>query len=256
MIDDVHELRTDEFLAEVHSFEFWFQSIEGYLSDSTWGHDADAEEEAIDDEDRDRLISVLCNYCVGEAAALEAASGMIQIAPDRHSQIFLATQVADEGRHLEVFLHRLAELGVTDADAEIAKRASPSLLVFKDRLLELVSGKDWESALFAQNVVLESLEFVVFRRHAAEADTITSQVLEGVIKDERRHMGFGENELGRRLSRSPKLQQRLRDFRPELDALVLATLKETAHHLELDAEEERVLGKGYLESVERLGLLG
>jgi hypothetical protein len=33
---------------------------------------------------------------------------------------------------------------------------------------------------------------------------LTAEVLDGVVKDERRHIGFGENELGRRLSAAPK----------------------------------------------------
>jgi 1,2-phenylacetyl-CoA epoxidase catalytic subunit len=252
--DDVHALGSEEFLEEVHSFEFWFQSVEGYLSGLSWGHRPDMPEQRLTGTEREQLVSVLCNYCVGETAALEAASGLVAIAPDRFSKVFLSTQVADEGRHLEVFLHRLRDLGVEDLQKEIELRASPSLLAFKSRLLELVAGKDWESAIFAQNVVLESLEFVVFRRHAADADPITAEVLEGVIKDERRHLGFGENELGRRFAAQPSSRRRLRDFRPELDRLILGTLQDTVRHLGLTAGEEQQLGAGYLEAVERLGL--
>lgn len=59
-----------------------------------------------------RSITTLCNYCVGEAAALEASSGLIRLAPNHHSRAFLATQVVDEARHLEVFLRRIEELGI------------------------------------------------------------------------------------------------------------------------------------------------
>jgi 1,2-phenylacetyl-CoA epoxidase catalytic subunit len=252
---DVHALAPAAFLEEVHSFEFWFQSVEGYLSGTQWGHQPDTAEEPLSGEDRERLISLLCNYCIGETAALEAAGGLVAIAPDRLSKVFLSTQVADEGRHLEVFLHRLRELGVFDPEKEIELRGSPSLLEFKRRLLELVEGKDWETALFAQNVVLESLEFVVFSKHAGDADAITAEVLENVIKDERRHMGFGENELGRRFAASPDSRRRLRDFRPELDHLIIATLADTVRHLGISRQDENELARSYLESVGRLGLL-
>ena len=252
---DIHDLDEQSFLEEVQSFEFWFQAVEGYLSGTTWGHRAETPEDVLSEEERDRLIGTLCNYCVGEAAALEASSGLISIAPNRLSKVFLSTQVADEGRHLEVFVRRLRDLGVKDPEAEIEKRASRSLLLFKRRLLELVAGKDWEAAIFAQNVILESLEFVVFRTHLQGADAVTAEVLEGVIKDERRHVGFGENELGRRLRDAPHRRARLGEVRKQLDHLVLDTLAETAKQIGMPRSEEEDLGRQYLGSVTRLGLL-
>jgi len=250
---DVHDLEPEEFLEQVHSFEFWFQAVEGYLSGSTYGHRPETVEEPLSESERDRLVSVLCNYCVGETAALEGASGLIAIAPNRLSKIFLATQVADEGRHLEVLLHRMRDLGIHDPEREVERRASRSLVLFKRRLLELVAGKDWEAAIFAQNVILEALEFAVFQSHATEADAVTREVLQGIIKDERRHIGFGENELGRRLTGAPHIRARLGQVRKELDHLVLDTLEETMHGLGLPADEHRKVGRLYLESVERLG---
>lgn len=250
---DVHDLEPQEFLEQVHSFEFWFQAVEGYLSGLTYGHRPETAEEPLGETDRDRLVTVLCNYCVGETAALEGASGLVAIAPNRLAKIFLSTQVADEGRHLEVLLHRLRDLGVVDPEREVERRASRSLLLFKKRLLELVAGKDWEAAIFAQNVILEALEFAVFQSHANDADAVTREVLQGIIKDERRHIGFGENELGRRLTGAPHIRARLGQVKKEMDHLVLDTLEETMVGLGLPAEEQHKLGRMYLESVERLG---
>jgi 1,2-phenylacetyl-CoA epoxidase catalytic subunit len=205
------------------------------------------------EEDRDRLITVLCNYCVGEAAALEGASGLIVIAPNRLAKVFLSTQVADEGRHLEVFYHRMRDLGVADPEREVERRASRSLQTFRRRLLELVASKDWEAAIFAQNVILESLEFAVFQDHAREADPVTAEVLRGVVKDERRHIGFGENELGRRVAAAPHIRDRLGQIKKELDHLVLEALEETTLLLGMPRDEHERLGRAYLESVERLG---
>lgn len=252
---EVHDLDPNAFLEEVHSFEFWFAAVEGYLSGLTFGHRPDTPETVRDPLERDRLISVLCNYCVGETAALEGASGLIAIAPNRLSKIFLATQVADEGRHLEVLLHRLSGLGVRDPEAEVGRRASPSLVLFKQRLLDLVAGKDWEAAIFAQNVILEALEFAVFHSHAQTADPLTREILSGIVKDERRHIGFGENELGRRLAGAPHIRARIGQVKKELDHLVLDTLEETIKNLGLAQDEQGRLGRVYLESVERLGFL-
>ena len=107
---DPHRLSEDEFLDQVHSIEFWFEAVKGYLHERPYGFEPDTVDEEIDDRRKDGLITTLCNYCVGETAALEASSGMIAFAPDRASQIFLSTQVADEARRLEVLIHRLSML--------------------------------------------------------------------------------------------------------------------------------------------------
>ena len=252
---DIHDLEPEQFLEEVHSFEFWFQAIEGYLTGLTWGHRPETAEAPLTEIERDRLITVLCNYCVGETAALEGASGLIGFAPNRLAKVFLSTQVADEGRHLEVLLHRLRELGVAQPEVEMEKRASRSILLFRQRLLELVASRDWEAAIFAQNVILEALEFAVFHSHSQTADPITREVLQGIIKDERRHIGFGENELGRRLAVAPHIRARLGRVKSELDHLVLDSLEETMLAIATPQDERGRIGRAYLESVERLGFV-
>lgn len=251
--EELHDIPPERFYEHVHSFEFWFGAVQGYLEGRAWGHRPSTREATLDAAARDRLVTVLCSYCLGETAALEGASGLVRLAPNRPTKVFLATQTVDEGRHLEVLTHRLEELGVPDPEAEIERRASPPLRTFRRRLLELVDERAWEAALFAQNVVLEAMEFAVFHRHARVADPVTRELLLGIIKDERRHIGFGENELGRRLHRDPSLRQRLRPVRRELDPLVLESFEETARALEVPAAERAELGRDYLAAVERLG---
>ncbi len=250
---DVHALEPESFLEEVHSFEFWFHSVEGYLAGQTYGHRPDVQGAPLTADERDRLVTVLCNYCIGETAALEGASGLVAIAPNRLTKVFLATQVVDEGRHLEVLLHRLADVGVQAPEAEIERRGTRSLLHFKRRLLELVETRDWEAAIFAQNVILEAMEFTVFQTHARTADFVTREVLNGIVKDERRHMGFGENELGRRLKLTPHIRARLGEVKKELDHLVLESFEETLRELAVPVAERPELGRHYLEVVARLG---
>ncbi|MCP5029483.1 MAG: ferritin-like domain-containing protein [Actinomycetia bacterium] len=251
---DPHALDQKEFLEQVHSFEFWFQAVEGYLVDRPYGHKEDTEEIELDDVRRENLITTLCNYCMGETAALDGASGMVDFAPNRHAKIFLATQAVDEARHLEVFLHRLRQLGVPDPEIEIERRANPNLVRFKRRLREFVDARDWEAALFAQNVVLETMEHTVFRSHAGTADPITAEILDGVIKDERRHLGFGENDLGRLLLERPEIRARLGDLRAELDPLVLGSFEGAMDDIGTPRSERSELGQEYLTAVERLGL--
>ena len=148
---DLHELDPERFRQTVQSFEFWFDSVRGYLEGLEYGRRPTTPDTPLSEAERERLITVLCNYCVGERAALEGAGGLIQIAPNHAAKVFLATQTADEGRHLEILMHRLGELGVEHPEEEIDCRASASLLDFRRRLLELVRGRDWASAIFAQN---------------------------------------------------------------------------------------------------------
>jgi len=248
-----HDLPPEVFLDEVHSFEFWFQAVEGYLSTCPHGRSPGAEATPLGESEREALVTTLCNYAIGETAALDASSGLIRFAPNRRAKIFLATQVVDEARHLEVLLYRLRELGVTELEAEVQRRANQSLLAFRDRLLQFVDGRDWEAAVFAQNVILESMEFAVFQAHAERADPVTKQVLSGIIKDERRHLGFGENELGRRLEQTPHVRDRLRAVKNELDSFVLDTFDHTLDQIGVVRSQRPELGRRYLASVERLG---
>ncbi len=248
-----HLLEEDEFLQEVQSFSFWFEAVEGYLGERPLGHDPGLADD-LDVAGRDQLVTILCNYCVGETAALEASSGLVRLASNNRSQIFMATQVADEARHVEVFRRRLADLGVEDIDATILERANPELQEFRRHLLAFVDAGDWDLAVFAQNVLLETMEDTVFRFHQTNADSVTTQVLEGVVADERRHLGFGENDLGRRLSSDPRRRRDLAKVRSDLDPLVLASFEASYRALGLRRDEYPELGRSYLEAVERLGL--
>lgn len=251
---ELHDLRDDQFLDEVHSFQFWFDSVEGYLSDRPYGRSDDVAVPDLAPERVDRLVTTLCNYCVGETAALDGASSLVRFAPNRNAKIFMATQVVDEARHLEVFLHRLAELGVDDAEGEIERRAHPALLEFRGELLDLVDAGDWPAAVFAQNVVLETLEYTVFRFHTANTDLVTSEVLTGVIADERRHSGFGENHLGRWLVAHPNGRGHLRAVRERLDPLVVGVFEGALTDLGLTRSEQPPLASDYADAIDRLGL--
>jgi hypothetical protein len=66
-------------------------------------------------------------------------------------------------------------------------------------------------------------------------------------------MGFGENELGRRLADTPHIRARLQAVKKELDPLVLDTFEDTLEQVGVERSERPELGRRYLASVERLG---
>ena len=76
----------------------------------------------------------------------------------------------------------------------------------------------------------------------------------GVIKDERRHMGFGENEIGRRLAEAPHRRARIIEVRKTVDHLILDLLADTAKQMGVPRSEQESLARQYMESVTRLGL--
>jgi len=250
---DIHALEPEDFQKEVHSFQHWFEAVEGYLTDLDHGHRSNLDDVELARLDRERLVTTLCNYAVGETAALEASSGLIRIAPNLQCKVFLSTQVVDEGRHVEVMLHRMNDVGVANPEREVERRAGRSIKAFRERLLQLVEAKDWEAAIFAQNVILEAMEFAVFEIHARMSDPVTQDMLERILRDERRHIGFGENELGRRLAARPELRPRILQVKSELDHLVLETLEETLEAIRVPPPERPQFARSYLAVVERLG---
>jgi ribonucleotide reductase beta subunit family protein with ferritin-like domain len=119
-----------------------------------------------------------------------------------------------------------------------------------------VDSGEWECALFAQNVMLESMEFVVFEEHSRNADRVTRDVLERILRDERRHLGFGENEIARRIRERPEKALGIATVKQELESLVLETFEHAARELGLPPSESPRLGRAYLAATERLGISG
>jgi hypothetical protein len=78
--------------------------------------------------------------------------------------------------------------------------------------------------------------------------------LAGVISDERRHAGFGENDLGRSLAVDPSGRTRLREIRSDLDTKVLGVFEGALADVGAPAGESSRLADEYLHTIERLGL--
>jgi len=239
---------------QLHSFEHWFQSVEGYLPETTFGHRSDIGPVTLSEAERSNLVTTLCSYAIAELTALEVSSSLIRMAPNRSTKVFLATQVVDEGRHVEVVHQRLRELDVADVDDVVQQRANPCIHELRNRLLSLVHTGDWLAAVFAQNVILESMEFTTFEAHARSADAITADMLGRMIRDERRHMGFGETQLGQALQTDPGLASKLKRLKADLDPIVLRTFEDSLERLGVPPERRHLLGQDYLAAVARLGV--
>ena len=141
-----------------------------------YGHRPETSEEPSTEREIEQHSSAtLCNYCVGETAALEGASGMIGFAPNRQAKIFLATQVVDEARHLEVLLHRLSDLGVADPTRPRSSDAPARSLLARSRTRLLGAGRAARSGtaacLRAERDPRVAWSTSTFRRPSAEDAT-------------------------------------------------------------------------------------
>ncbi len=215
-----------------YDIQYWLESApQGYLLDTEYGHDPDAREPELVLSDpvlREQAVRTTVQLVVGERCALAASSGLINAAPDEPSRRFLATQTLDEARHVEVFTHRLLDLGVKSSELEstIADMANPNLVKFAELLLERVDKKDFVAGVVGQNVILEGMAFHVFEMMYAanrDANRKFAQTLAGTIADERRHVGFGENRIGSLIRENPDRKADVERLQQEMSYYMLAT---------------------------------
>ncbi len=215
-----------------YDIQYWLESCpQGYLMDTDYGHAADAREPDFvltDPVLREEAIGTTVQLVVGERCALAASSGLINAAPDEPSKRFLATQTLDEARHVEVFTHRLFDLGVkpSELEAVIARHANPNLVRFAELLLEKVDRKDFVAGVVGQNVILEGMAFHVFElMHAGNkaGNPKFAHTLSGTIADERRHVGFGENRIGSLIRENPDRKGDVERMQREMSYYMLAT---------------------------------
>ena len=224
-----------DFLAQ-YSIQRWLEACpQGYLEDTVFGHEPGATEPEGLLEDEDLLeasIRSTVQLVVGERAALAASSGLINAAPDQASKRFLATQTLDEARHVEIFTHRLYDLGVRPDDLEntIERYANPNLVKFAGVLLEKVVNGDFLAGVVGQNIVLEGLAFSVFEMMEAASRELNpkfAQTLSGTIADERRHVGFGENRIGSLIRQHPEQKPAIEKMQEEMTFYMLATFSDS-----------------------------
>jgi hypothetical protein len=215
-----------------YDIQYWLESCpQGYLNHTQYGHAEDAREPTFlltDPVLREEAIGTTVQLVVGERCALAASSGLINAAPDEPSKRFLATQTLDEARHVEVFTHRLYDLGVkaNELESVIERHANPNLVRFAEVLLEKVDKKDFVAGVVGQNVILEGMAFNVFEMMYAgnrQANPKFAQTLSGTIADERRHVGFGENRIGSLIREHPERKGDVERLQREMSYYMLAT---------------------------------
>ena len=232
-----------------YSIQYWLESApQGYLMGTEFGHppgEKEPEGFLLDDGLREQAIRTTVQLVVGERCALAASSGLINAAPDEASKRFLATQTVDEARHVEVFTQRLYDLGVAKSSLEstLETHANPNLVKFAEVLMEKVDRKDFVAGVVGQNVVLEGMAFHVFEMMQATTQGLNPKfghTLSGVIADERRHVGFGENRIGSLIQQHPDRKGDIERMQKEMSYYMLATFADAFRDVPDPARLERL----------------
>lgn len=235
-------------ILSAYSIQQWLESCpQGYLQGTEYGHAPGAcePERVMSNETlRQRQIRTTVQLLAGERCALAASAGLLSAAPDEASRLFLATQVLDEARHVEIFTRRLLDLGTAPEALETTVRelVSPSLLKFAEVLLEQVDRRDFVAGVVGQNIVLEGMAFTVFEMlHAlaAPANPKFAETLAGTIADERRHVGFGENRIGELLRSDPARKPHIERMQQQMTVHMLEAFADVVPEVSAPASAPR-----------------
>ncbi|HLK10214.1 MAG TPA: ferritin-like domain-containing protein [Candidatus Binatia bacterium] len=133
---------------------------------------------------RQQLRYTLSQFVHGEQLALVTASQLVECTPQLESKYYASTQVVDEARHVEVFARYLMQkLGMT---------VFPAAPLLRDIFGELIKSPEWDIKYLGVQVLLEGLALSSFHFiHDSCQEPVLKDVLRYVIRDEARHVAFG-----------------------------------------------------------------
>jgi hypothetical protein len=125
---------------------------------------------------------ILSQFLHGEQGALMVAAQQVHAVPDYEAKLYAATQTMDEARHVEVFERYIRKL------AEIYP-ISPVLKTLIDLTL---TADHWVKVCVGMQMIIEGLALGAFHNmRRATADPLLRDLVEYVLRDESRHVAFG-----------------------------------------------------------------
>ncbi len=129
----------------------------------------------------------LSQFLHGEQGALMTAAALTHAVPDYEGKLYAATQTMDEARHVEAFEKYVRKLATVYP-------ISPGL---KSLIDDTLSADHWVKIAIGMNMVIEGLALGAFHnmRRATTCDLLRG-IIEGVLRDESRHVAFGNVYVG------------------------------------------------------------
>jgi hypothetical protein len=205
---------------------------------------------------KDQLGRMLTPILMGEQAALYSVSGLIPVLGARsevESQLYLTTWAVDEGRHTELFARFYHRIG----REPLSIRRFPSAYLFQSRIVS-TEPAEWLAGVLVSEVLAKQVmeEFV-----RLDLDPLLSEIADGILVDEARHLGFNhiylEDRFGELFRDDAEVagaySQRLRGRLREVLALVPPMFAALSSELsEIGIDVEGILHRLGEEAMERL----
>lgn len=132
----------------------------------------------------------LSQFLHGEQGALMTAAALTHAVPDYEGKLYVATQTMDEARHVEVYRKYIDKLA-------IIYPISKGLKALIDATLQ---ADHWIKIAIGMNMIIEGLALAAFHNmRRATTCGLLKQVTEYVLRDEARHVAFGNVYVGESL---------------------------------------------------------
>jgi ribonucleoside-diphosphate reductase beta chain len=201
--------------------------------------------ERIPEEERFQRMYGLSSFFIGEQKVADELGPMMRAAPTEQMRIFLATQIADEARHVEFFNRFYNEVGVLDSPdlasrlEETSAHVNPEFNVLFDEMLggrvDRLAAKPEDLELLVETVTLYHMviegmlaltgqHFIL--QYNEEQGTLPGFVegFNNVARDEHRHVAFGARFLREMAAADTKyadaIQRMLTEVAPIADAVL------------------------------------
>ncbi|OGB25912.1 MAG: hypothetical protein A3I66_12085 [Burkholderiales bacterium RIFCSPLOWO2_02_FULL_57_36] len=154
------------------------------------------------------VADTLSQILHGEQGALLVSCQLAQSLPDKDAKLFAAAQAMDEARHIEVFSRYVRRLRQVFAPAATLCRV----------LDKVVSARHWQAQLVGMQIMVEGLALANFSKaRAATNCDLLRDLLKFVMRDEARHVAFGNHYLKTILSdMHPDDRAEVEDFAVEM----------------------------------------
>jgi hypothetical protein len=130
---------------------------------------------------------LLSQFLHGEQGALMTSAALTHAVPDYEGKLYAAQQTADEARHVEAYERYIRKLA-------IVYPMSPWL---KETIDVTLQADHWVKIAIGMNMVVEGLALAAFHNmRRATTCTLLRELTERVLRDESRHVAFGNVYVG------------------------------------------------------------
>jgi ribonucleoside-diphosphate reductase beta chain len=180
------------------------------------------------EEERYQRMYGLSSFFIGEQKVTEELGPMMRAAPTQDMQVFLATQIADEARHVRFFDRFYSEVGVLESDSlaarlnETQKHLNPAFNVLFDEMLgsrvrtlaeDPTNMTALVEAVTLYHMVIEGMLALTGQHYIIdfnEREGTLPGFVRGfnfVARDEHRHVAFGARFLRDAVAEDPRYRE-------------------------------------------------